>query len=137
MDGSHQVGDNQELSHALKSLIRGDGVRRASHLLVVDGRDVSGLFVELLAAEGYQELQVAGIDISPGERVPAFCLKDGTAHFGWVFWEVFSSERKRKIFASQAKNARGDWMILLARSASVHACPGRRELMDADHPSSF
>lgn len=75
--------------------------------------------------------------IEPGERVPAFCIMDGKAHFGWVFWEVFSSDRKRKLFGSCMKNTKGDWAIMLARTAMVYACVDRKELMDIDRPSSL
>jgi hypothetical protein len=126
-----------KLQHALRDLIRGDGVRRASHDLEIDGKDVSVLFRTLLQSEGYVEIRVEMVDVIPGERVPAFCLMDGKAHFGWVFWEVFSPERKRKIFGSAAKNKKGDWAVVLARRAPVYVCPDRKEAMDVDRPSSF
>ena len=129
--------DHSELREALKALIRGDGVRRASHALMADGSDVSPLFLNLLAEEGYSETLISGIDVKPGERVPAFYLADGTAHFGWVFWEMFSPDRKRKIFGSHAKNAKGDWAIVRARDALVYACLDRKEPMDAERPSSL
>ncbi len=129
--------ESGEIRHALRALILGDGVRRASHELRVDGRDVSAQFQEALRAEGYRETPVEDVDISPGERVPGFYLERGWAHFGWVFWEVFSPERRRKIFGSVSKNAKGDWAIVLARSARVYWSPGRKELMDVDRPSGI
>ena len=128
---------SRDLPQALRDLIRGDGVRRASHDLTVDGVDMTGLFCRLLESEGYAETSVQDIPIQPGERVPAFCVAEGKAHFGWVFWEVFSPDRKRKLFGSQAKNDKGDWAILLARNARVHACLHRKELMDIDRPASL
>ena len=125
------------LANALRDLIRGDGVRRASHDLSVDGKDVSDLFLRLFDSEGYVETQIEDIPIQPGERVPAFCIAGGKAHFGWVFWELFLPDRKRKFFGSQAKNDKGDWAIMLARAARVHACLSRKEPLDVDRPSSL
>jgi len=129
-----QIGD---LTLALRDLIRGDGVRRASHDLRIEGRDATGLFLRLLETEGFAGIQVQDVPIEPGERVPAFYVDAGCAHFGWVFWEVFSPDRKRKLFGSQAKNDKGDWAIMLARTARVHACLNRKEPMDIDHPPSL
>ncbi len=126
-----------ELIQAVRDLILGDGVRRASHDLTIDGEDVSGLFEQLLESEGYLPTAVEDIPIEVGERVPAFVVAGGKAHFGWVFWEVFSPGRKRKLFGSQLKNSKGDWEIVLARRAKVHACANRREPMDVDQPSSL
>ncbi len=128
---------SRELAQALTDLIRGDGVRRASHRLEVDGRDVSALFRQVLVSEGYYEIRIDDIDIEPGERVPAFYVDDTGAHFGWVFWEIFSPDRKRKLFGSQIKNTKGDWAIMLARSARVYACLERKEPMDVERPSSL
>ena len=128
---------NVALADALRDLIRGEGVRRASHDLRVDGKDVSALFLRLLESEGYVEIQIDDIPVQPGERVPAFCIDGGKAHFGWVFWELFSPDRKRKLFGSQDKNEKGDWSIMLARSTRVYACLSRKESMDVDRPSSL
>ncbi len=126
-----------ELRHAMKTLILGDGVRRSSHELKLDGVDVTNLFRDELRSAGYRETPVEDVDIRPGERVPAFYLHNGCAHFGWIFWEVFSPDRRRKIFGSVSKNAKGDWAIMLARKAAVYTCLSRKEPMDVDHPSSF
>ncbi len=132
-----QSADQSGVAQALRDLIRGDGVRRASHELRIDGRDVSGLFLEMLDSEGFTETRVEDVPVRPGERVPAFYVADGMAHFGWVFWELFSPERKRKLFGSQKRNGKGDWAILLARDARVHACLSRKESMDVERPSSI
>jgi hypothetical protein len=44
-----------DLENARRDLIRGDGVRRASHQLEWNGWDVSELFRRLLETEGYSE----------------------------------------------------------------------------------
>ena len=129
--------ESGDLHHALKALILGDGVRRTSHELKLDGIDVSDQFRDELSRAGYDETAVEDVDIRPGERVPAFHLEKGYAHFGWIFWELFSPDRRRKIFGSVSKNAKGDWAIVLARKAMVYSSPSRKEPMDVDHPSSF
>ncbi len=126
-----------DVIQALRDLIRGDGVRRASHDLNYDGVDFSPLFTEMLESEGYIPTAVEDIQVEVGERVPAFTIEKGTAHFGWIFWEVFTPDRKRKVFGSEVKNDKGDWAIMLARRASVYACPNRKQLMDAERPSSM
>jgi hypothetical protein len=128
---------DDEVARALRDLIRGDGVRRASHKLRIDGRDVTDLFRKMLAFEGYVLMRVQDIPVEAGERVPAFMIVEGEAHFGWVFWEAFSPGRKRKLFGSQAKNNKGDWAVMLARRAAVYVCLSRRESMDIDRPSSL
>ncbi len=127
----------RDLEQALRDLVRGDGVHRATHTLEVDGRDVSALFLRILNAEGFCESRIDEIDIEPGERVPAFYVDGVHAHFGWVFWEIFSEDRRRKLFGSQARNEKGDWAIMLARSARVHACLRRKESMDVQRPSNL
>ncbi len=126
-----------EIVAAITDLIRGDGVRRATHELKIDSKDISSLFLRLLEREGYIRTAVEDIPIRVGERVPAFHVADGVAHFGWVFWEVFSPDRKRKLFGSHLKNTKGDWEIILARRAEVYACIKRKESMDVDQPSSL
>ena len=126
-----------DITQALRELIHGDGVRRASHDLCYDGKDMSALFMETLESEGYVSNAVEDVQIEVGERVPAFLIAEGMAHFGWIFWEVFAPDRKRKLFGSQLKNDNGDWAIILARRATVYVCPSRKELMDVERPSSL
>ncbi len=126
-----------EIVQALRDLIRGEGVRRVSHDLNYEGDDLSALFREMLESEGFAPMVVEEVPIEVGERVPAFHIAEGVAHFGWVFWEVFSPDRKRKLFGSQVKNGKGDWAIILARRASIYACLSRKESMDVDRPSSL
>jgi hypothetical protein len=131
--------NTEEVRQAFESLIRGRGVRRGSHELLLEGRDTTPLFLETLIVEGFQPVCVDEIGISPGERVPAFFVDRGTAHFGWIFWEVFSPGRMRKIFGSAARNEKGDWAIILGRGSKkvLHANPALKQLMDLDRPSEF
>ena len=77
--------------------------------------------------------------MGPGERVPAFLVRDGRADFGWVFWEKSTPERSRKLFGSVVRNAKGDWEIQLGTGSRepVHVQPGGRMATDPDRPSSL
>ncbi|HYK87697.1 MAG TPA: hypothetical protein VE398_02935 [Acidobacteriota bacterium] len=131
--------NSEEVREALQSLIRGRGVRRGCHNLSLEGTDATPLFLETLIQEGYRPARVDEIKIEPGERVPAFYVDNGTAHFGWIFWEVFFPGRKRKIFGSVVKNEKGDWAIILGRGSRdiVYVNAGLKELMDLERPSEF
>ncbi len=126
-----------DLTEALLNLIRGSGVRRGSHQLLLDETDATPLFIELLLEEKFELARIEEIAIEPGERVPAFYLEKGTAHFGWVFWEAFFPGRMRKIFGSVHRNEKGDWTIMLGRKQQVYANLILKEAMDLDHPSEF
>ncbi len=129
----------KEVHEAFQTLIHGCGVRRGSHELLLDGRDTTPLFAEALIHEGFLPVRVEDIQIVPEERVPAFLIDQGVAHFGWIFWELFTPGRKRKIFGSVTRNEKGDWAIILGRGSRqiVYANPSLREPMDVEHPSEF
>jgi hypothetical protein len=128
-----------DLLQASRDLAAGRGVKRGRHDLHVDGEDLSGLFLEALRIEGFEPARVRDVDVSPGERVPAFLVRDGRADFGWVFWEKFTEERSRKLFGSVVRNARGDWEIQLGTGSreSVHVQPAGRMTTDPERPSSL
>lgn len=128
---------HDELLEALRALIRGEGVGRASHSLRLEGHDLTPVFCSLLESEGYVEQPVDSIEISLGERVPAFRIEGDVCHFGWVFWELFQPGRRRKLFGSATKNAKGDWALMLGRSARVHANQRLKETMDVERPPSL
>lgn len=131
--------DPRELREALRTLILGAGVKRGDHSLQLAGEDATPLFLKVLAEEGFRPERVDEIDIKPGERVPAFYVVDGVAHFGWVFWEVFFPGRMRKIFGSMVRNEKGDWAIILGKGhkAHVYANLSLKEPMDLERPSEF
>ena len=131
------VHSSNELTQALLSLIRGSGVRRGSHQLLIDQTDATPLFIELLRQEKFDLARIEEIAIEPGERVPAFHVDKSTAHFGWVFWEEFFPGRSRKIFGSVDRNPKGDWTIVLGRKQQVYANLLLKEEMDLQHPSEF
>jgi len=128
-----------KIREALADIVSGRTVKRSVHPLEHGGRDLTGLFIEELALQGYHPATVSGIGVNPGERVPAFYIDQKIAYFGWVFWEQFTSWKLRKLWGSIARNARGDWEFQIPeKSASViHANSSLKIEMDIDHPSEF
>ena len=126
--------NESELRDALARLVRGDGVRRGTHSLRIDGSDQTPLFLEALRECGFHSCSVKDVPIQPGQRVAAFFLKAGLAHFGWVFWEVFSMGHQRKIFGSAERNHKGDWAVLLGLRKEVYVNLESLEEIDLENP---
>ena len=129
----------KELREVLADLIEGKIVKRAMHELRWDTRDVSLEFIEVLKESGYKPMIVDQVDVQPGERIPGFYLVNGTAYFGWVFWEKFSQLRLRKLYGSVVRNAKGDWAIQIPsqRRTIIYANPELKSEMDIENPSGF
>jgi len=129
----------ESIRDAFRAIIDGRTVKRAKHLLVMDDRDLTGLFIDELKMCGYHPGTVAQISVQPGERVPAFYLQAQTAYFGWVFWEQFTSWKLRKLWGSVIRNSRGDWDIQLAPAgrATIYANETLKLTMDIDHPAEI
>ena len=127
------------LLDVLGDIVEGRIVKRARHDLVWDNRNVSSEFVQTLERFGYHPALVSDIRIEPGERVPAFYVEDGTAYFGWVFWEKFSQLRLRKLFGSVIRNDKGDWAIQIPpqQQKIIYANTLLKNDMDIDNPSGF
>jgi hypothetical protein len=79
--------------------------------LLYEGKDLVEIFVKKLIDLNFQPKKINEVNVEIGFRVPAFYIKDKTAYFGWVFWEIFTEMKKRKLFGSAIKNQRGDWEI--------------------------
>jgi hypothetical protein len=97
-----------ELASALDALVRGDGVQRGRHRLLYEGRDVTGEFLAALERNGFVRTTVRQAPIEAGERLPAFCVHDGLADFGYVRWEIFTPASRRKLFHSEYRNPSND-----------------------------
>ena len=110
MSSSHR---DEALVEALDAIVQGRMVKRGRHELLFEGRDVTGLFLTRLAANGYERTTVDRVPCEPGERIPAFYIDNGIAWFGWTFWEFFTPDKKRKLWGSVVKNRKGDWSIQL------------------------
>lgn len=129
----------RKLRDAFRDIIHGKTVKRSKHELLWEGRDVSDLFIEELKREGYAPTTVADVDVTPGQRVPAFFVENRTAYFGWVFWEKFWEQRMRKLWGSVIRNAKGDWAIQISpqKEVLIYANPSVKFEMDIDRPSDF
>jgi hypothetical protein len=133
------AADQQHVREALDAIVAGDAVKRSRHDLLFEGADLTPLLLEVLAARGYVPLTVDAVEVFPGERVPAFFVRETTAFFGWVFWEQFTSWKIRKLWGSVVKNRRGDWDLQIPAGSpvTVYANPALKIEMDIDHPPSF
>ena len=127
------------LLEVLGDIIEGRNVKRAKHDLWWNNASVSGEFVEALQRFGYVPMQVSQVQVEPGERVPAFYIEDGTAYFGWVFWEKFTQLKLRKLYGSVVRNEHGDWAIQIPphRTTVIYANMALKNEMDIDNPSGF
>jgi hypothetical protein len=130
------MSDRTAVDAAFHDFITGTGTQRTRLLLLLDGRDVTGAFIEALAAHRFVPTTVDAVDIQPGERVPAFYLADSTAYFGWVFHEKFTDTKMRKLWGSVVRNAKGDWAIQISptKTATVYANSLLKSEFDIDHP---
>lgn len=130
---------NFQLNELFFDIIDGKDVKRAKHELVWEGRDVSLEFVEALITRGYALTTVSKVLVQPGDRVPAFYLRDGVAYFGWIFWEKFSQLKLRKLFGSVVRNQSGDWAIQISdkRNSVIYANMKLKSEMDIENPSGF
>ena len=128
-----------DVREALGEIINGKNVKRVRHDLRYEGNDLTPEFVSELQRSGYLSTTVDGVDVQPGERVPAFFIDRGVAYFGWVFWEQFTSWKIRKLWGSVIKNQRGDWDIQIPakRTTIIYANASLKLEMDIDHPPEF
>jgi hypothetical protein len=129
----------EEIDGAFSDIIDGRNVKRSRHNLQWGTRDYTVAFVRALQLHGYSPVIVRDIHVAPGERVPAFCIDNATAFFGWVFWEKFSPVRMRKLFGSVIRNEKGDWAVQIPehRDTIIYANRTLIGVMDIDHPSGF
>ncbi len=124
--------ENWEISEVLDDIILGRGVKRSVHSLEYDQAVYSDLFISRLRLYKYSPMPVAQIEVQPEWRVPAFLIDGKTAIFGYVFWEVFSDHKKRKLWASVARTEKGDWKYTLPGNSStvVFANPDKKQEAD-------
>ncbi len=118
---------------AVDDLILGRGVKRGRHELSAEG---FALFVERLGACGFAPSLVADVPIEVGVRVPAWVLHPPRVDFGTVFWEIFTDVKRRKIFGSEVRNAKGDWEIQIPVGSPERVWVSRAlaERYDASRP---
>jgi hypothetical protein len=125
----------RELADALDDLILGRGVARGRHSLRHQGRLVLPEFEQRLAQNGFARATVRDVSIEVGERIPAFCLHDELADFGWVRWEIFTPRSRRKLFASEHRRADNqEWALQIPLSSpeTVWVDPAHRQRHDVE-----
>jgi len=107
-----------ELDAVFDDIILGRGVKRYVHELLWQGRDESDRFRSCLLRRGFEYLPLKEIEVEIGERLPGFWIDKTTAYFGYLFWEVFSENRKRKIWGSVIRDEKGDWKHIFPGKSS-------------------
>jgi len=127
------------LDAVFDDIITGTGVHRSKHELTLDGKDVTFQFIAALKRHGYFPATVGEVEVQPGERVPAFFIKESTAYFGWVFWEKFTQWKLRKLWGSIVRNAKGDWAIQIPpnKPTAIYANGDLKIEMDIEHPGEL
>ena len=121
---------------AFRDFITGWGVERAKLDLIHEGRVVIDEFLDALQRLQFTATTVGDVYVEPGERVPAFYIKDSTAFFGWVFWEKFTEKKLRKLWGSVIRNSKGDWFFQIppGKPTTIYANTKLKTEMDLDHP---
>ncbi|MCS7229566.1 MAG: hypothetical protein RMJ81_05195 [Candidatus Kryptonium sp.] len=100
----------KEIEEAFEEIITGKfNISKVE--LLYDTYDLTDIFIRKLESLNFVPKKVKDVEVEPGFRVPAFYIKDYEAIFGWVFWEIFTQTKKRKLFGSAIKDQRGDWKI--------------------------
>ncbi|MEK6566407.1 MAG: hypothetical protein AABZ41_06855 [Bacteroidota bacterium] len=124
------------LDAAFSDFITGRGVERVKLELTIEGRSVVQEFLVALEKHNFTSGTVAGTLVQPGERVPAFFIKDSTVFFGWVFWEKFTEMKLRKLWGSSHRNKKGDWAIQIPsnKATTIYTNLLLKVEMDLNHP---
>lgn len=124
------------LQEAFRDFITGRGVERTKLELIHGGKPVIDEFIVELRQLSFHPSTVARTFVEPGERVPAFHIKDSTAFFGWIFWEKFTEKKLRKLWGSVVRNPKGDWLIQIPPNSAmtVYVNTALKTEMDIDHP---
>lgn len=128
-----------QLHEVFRSIIEGKIVKRVKVDLIAGGKSLQPLFIDELERAGYRLLTVREVGVEPGERVPGFYLTEGSAYFGWIFWEQFTTWKLRKLWGSVIKNSRGDWdiQIPVTKDVGIYANESLKLEMDIDVPSDL
>ncbi len=124
------------LSEVFDDIILGRGIKRVVHELNYEGRDYRELFRQRLEDNGFLEKALREVNVEAGWRIPGFWLdSDGRAWFGYLFWELFSDTRKRKIWGSVKRDRKGDWQIIFPGNSSrkLFLNPGLKQEVDIYH----
>ena len=123
------------IEDAFNDIILGNGVKRAVHDLIFDNIDYSYLFINCLNQNNFLPVPLKNIELEIGIRYPGFYIINSIAYFGYLFWEVFSAARKRKIWGSVIRNKKGDWKYILPGNSSkiVYLNKDKAQAIDIFH----
>jgi hypothetical protein len=106
-----------QISTAFDDIISGLNVKRIFQKLEYNSIDYTDLFIERLKYHNYITTIVSQIKIDPGYRIPGFLLQNKSAIFGYVFWEIFNINSKRKLWGSLIQNKKGDWKYTVSEKS--------------------
>ena len=101
--------DLDQISITFNEIITGKNVKRIFHELEYNNVDYTELFVERLKLHKYLVTTISEIKVEPGFRIPGFLLRNKSAIFGYVGWEIFTAKSKRLLWGSLIQNIKGDW----------------------------
>jgi len=110
--------NTSQIEEAFSDIILGNGVKRSVHNLVFNTIDYSDLFINCLKIHTFLPIPLKNTKLEIGVRYPGFYIENSVAYFGHLFWEVFSENRKRKIWGSIIRNQKGDWKYILPGNSS-------------------
>ena len=126
------LNDEWEISDILDDIVLGRGVKRSIHDLEYNNNIYTGLFIERLRTYKYRPMPVKDIKVEVGQRIPAFLIRRKAAIFGYVFWEVFSEKRKRKLWGSVVRDTKGDWKYTIPGNSETVVFANLDRLEDID-----
>ncbi len=124
--------DDWDITEVLDDIILGRGVKRSIHDIEYDGKLYVDLFIQRLQLYKYRPQPVYEIEIKVGQRAPAFYIQGRMVIFGYVFWEVFSTKRKRKLWGSVVRNEKGDWKYTLPGNSEQVVFVNLDQALDMD-----
>ncbi len=127
-----QSSQHRQLVEAFHEIIHGRTTHGTRLVLRLGGVDVSSLFADVLIQQGFQKCRVRDVNLEPGERVPAFLIRDQEAYFGWVFWEKFTEKKMRKLWGSILRNQKGDWSIQISSNSRTPIYANRQMLTEME-----
>jgi hypothetical protein len=120
-----------ELRDVFNDIIDGR-VKRFVHHLIFQNKDYTTLFITCLKEKAYLPSPLKSVNIDVGIRCPGFFIKDSTAYFGYLFWEVFDERHKRKIWGSVIRNNKGDWKYILSGNSSNIVYLNQNKIQEVD-----
>ncbi len=126
----------KEITDIFDEIIIGKNVKRTCHELVYLGKDYTDIFIDRMKRQNFQKTILNQISINRGFRIPGFLIKNKTAIFGYVFWELFNTKYKRKLWGSVILNKKGDWEYTIS-AKSKHIIWANTNLIEEINLSTY